>query len=66
MKLLRFALWNVGVRVCDHIGRPIDTVILRLPDRLQEQLGACLVLHPDWLLGKWDIPDAWWARFGWQ
>ena len=61
---LRFVMWNVGVRLCDVIGRPLDAVIARVP-WLNERTGACIVLHG--MTPRFGtIPETWWDRAGWR
>ena len=50
MTFLRFALWNFGMKVCDHVP-------------FHDRVPWCLYLHGVTFRGQ--IPDSWWARFGW-
>jgi hypothetical protein len=64
MTLIRFALWNLGVRLCDVIGRPLDRLIGRIPF-LRERTAACMLLHgisPRFGM----VPESWWDWFGWS
>ncbi len=69
MKLLRFALWNAGVRLCDTpVSAPLMWIARlweRLPGDRESSVYPCM-LHPDWLIRGLDISEAWWDRFGWR
>ena len=65
---LRFTLWNLGVRLCDVIGGPMNTFALWFEARTGREswIYGCMT-HPYWLLPHHDaIPERWWGWFGWH
>lgn len=63
-KLIRFALWNLVIRVCGVVGPPIDRFAVWFERKTGREswLYGCRI-H-DFSPGI-DIPEAWWHRFGW-
>ena len=69
--VVRFAVWNVGVRVCDlpFAGAPIMRWAVwfeaHTPWVWPYRLTGCGLFHPDWLLPR-DVPETWWDKTGWH